>query len=184
MRYFCVLLSLVLAGSDAALAQNQSAPPGKPAAATPSAQQETKIETIQVVTLIKSTILALQHANQTGNYSVLRDLGTPLFRERFDQGKLTAIFFNLRQRNINLNPVLFLPPNLTQQPEMKEGNVLHLVGDFPTQPLKIQYEFLFMQIDGVWRIEGMAVDAVPLQATASAADQPNKSAKQGKDSRK
>jgi hypothetical protein len=42
------------------------------------------------------------------------------------------------------------------------------VGDFPTQPLKIQYEMLFLQIDGVWRIDGMAVDAVPAQASAIA----------------
>jgi hypothetical protein len=35
---------------------------------------------------------------------------------------------------------------------MTEGNQLHIVGDFPTQPLKIQYEILFLQIDGVWRI--------------------------------
>ena len=108
-----------------------------------------------------------QHANQTGNYSVLRDLGTPVFRERFDQAQLTAVFSNLRSRGVSLMPVLFLAPNLTKQAEMTEGRQLHLVGDFPTQPLKIQYEMLFLQIDGVWRIDGFAVDAVPVQASAN-----------------
>ena len=124
------------------------------------------METIQLVGLIKTTIMALQHANQTGNYSVLRDLGTPVFRERFDQAQLTAIFSNLR--GVNLTPILFLPANLTRQLEMTEGNELHIVGDFQTQPLRIQYDFLFLQIDGVWRINGMAVDAVPVQASAMA----------------
>ena len=119
------------------------------------------METVQLAALIKSTIMALQHANQTGNYSVLRDLGTPVFRERFDLAQLTAIFSNLRSRSVNLSPVLFLAPNLTKQPELTEGNQLRIVGDFPTQPLKIQYEMLFLQIDGVWRIDGLAVDAVP-----------------------
>ena len=151
--------------SSAALAENKPAP-AKPAAQPPQAKQELKIETVQLVTLIKSTIMALQHANQTGNYSVLRDMGSPVFRERFDQAQLTAIFSSLRSRGINLNTVLFLNPNLTKQPEVTEGRQLRLVGDFPTQPLKIQYEMLFLQIDGVWRIDGLAVDAVPVQASA------------------
>ena len=127
------------------------------------------METVQLVTLIKSTIMALQHANQTGNYSVLRDLGTPVFRERFDQAQLTAIFSTLRSRGVNLSTVLFLTPNLAKQPDITEGRQLHIVGDFPTQPLQIQYEMLFLQIDGVWRIDGMAVDAVPVQASAGVA---------------
>jgi hypothetical protein len=140
----------------------------KPAKPAPQAKQELKMETAQLVGLIKSTIMALQHANQTGNYSVLRDLGTPVFRERFDQARLTAVFYNLRNRGINFTPILFLPANLTKQPEMTEGNELHVVGDFQTQPLRIQYDLLFFQIDGVWRINGMAVDVVPVQAAATA----------------
>ena len=153
--------------SCAALAETKPAP-GKPAAQAPQAKQELKMETVQLAALIKSTITALQHANQTGNYSVLRDLGTPVFRERFDQAQLTAIFSNLRSRSVNLSPVLFLAPNLTKQPELTEGNQLRIVGDFPTQPLKIQYEMLFLQIDGVWRIDGLAVDAVPQQPAGTA----------------
>ncbi len=151
--------------SSAALAESKPAP-AKPAAQPQQAKQELKIETVQLVTLIKSTVMAVQHANQTGNYSVLRDMGSPVFRERFDQAQLTAIFSNLRSRGVNLNTVLFLNPNLTRQPELTEGRQLRLVGDFPTQPLKIQYEMLFLQIDGVWRIDGLALDAVPMQASA------------------
>jgi hypothetical protein len=153
--------------SCAALAETKPAP-AKAAAQAQQAKQELKMETVQLAALIKSTIMALQHANQTGNYSVLRDLGTPVFRERFDLAQLTAIFSNLRSRSVNLRPVLFLAPNLTKQPELTEGNQLRIVGDFPTQPLKIQYEMLFLQIDGVWRIDGLAVDAVPQQAMAPA----------------
>jgi hypothetical protein len=169
MRSFLRALTFTAFGlaSCAALAETKPAP-AKPAAQAPQAKQELKMETVQLAALIKSTIMALQHANQTGNYSVLRDLGTPVFRERFDLAQLTAIFSNLRSRSVNLSPVLFLAPNLTKQPELTEGNQLRIVGDFPTQPLKIQYEMLFLQIDGVWRIDGLAIDAVPQQSTAAA----------------
>ena len=159
MRLFLSALTFTAAvfASDVAAAQGKSAKAAQPA---PQAKQELKMETAQIAALIKSTIMAVQHANQTGNYSVLRDLGTPVFRERFDQAQLTAAFFNLRSRGVNLMPVLFLAPNLTKQPEITDGNELRLVGNFPTQPLQIQYEMLFLQIDGIWRLDGLSVDAV------------------------
>jgi hypothetical protein len=161
-----ILCAFVAGWSAVSFAQDKPSSP-KPAAPTPPTKQELKIETAQLVTLIKSTIMALQHANQTGNYSVLRDLGSPVFRERYDQARLTTIFSNLRSRGLNLSPVLFLAPNLTKQPEMTEGNELHVVGNFATQPLQIQYEILFLQLDGVWRLNGLAVDAVPVQLSAN-----------------
>jgi hypothetical protein len=56
---------------------------------------------------------------------------------------------------------MILAPSLTKQPELTPENRLHLIGEFPTQPLKVQFELFFLSIDGVWRIEGMAVYAVP-----------------------
>jgi hypothetical protein len=148
----------------------------KPAA---PAKQEMKMQTADLIVLIKSTIMALQHANQTGNYSVLRDMGSPIFRERFDQAALTAVFSNLRSRGVNLVPVLFLAPNLSKQPEMLAGNELQLVGNFATQPLQIQYDMRFLFLDGVWRLNALSVDAVPVQQpVASAAPQVQNAAPQ------
>ncbi|WP_169309541.1 hypothetical protein [Rhodomicrobium vannielii] len=140
------------------------------------------IDTLEIVILIKSTIMALQHANQTGNYSVLRDLGSPVFRERFDQAQLTAIFANLRNRGVSLNPALVLAPNLVRQPELTPQNQLHLVGDFPTKPLQIQYDLLFLKIGGVWRIEGIMVDAVapPAAVVANPEAAPSKASEPAK----
>ena len=143
----------------------------KPAPQAPQAKQQLTIDQVQLALLIKSTIMALQHANQTGNYSVLRDLGTPVFREQFDQAKLTAIFSNLRSRGVNLSPAMILAPNLSKQPELTPQNQLHLIGYFQTQPLQIQYELLFVSIDGAWRLDGLSVDAVPIQAMAVASAQ-------------
>jgi hypothetical protein len=160
----CVVL---IASTGFVLAQpHQSAP--EPGGTAQQPRQQVTISPNDLATLIKSTIIALQHANQTGNYSVLRDLGTPVFRERFDQAALTTAFSNLRGRHVNLTTVTMLAPNLAKQPELTAQNQLHIVGYFQTQPLQVQYEMLFLQIDGVWRIEGLSVDAVPVQAMAAA----------------
>ena len=153
MRFFCFRAFTCIAFalfSWAACAEKKQTL-AKPAPQAKQEKQELRMETAELIALIKSTLMAVQHANQTGNYSVLRDLGSPVFRERYDQAQLTAIFSNLRSRGVNLIPVLFLAPNLAKQPEMTERNQLHIVGNFPTQPLQIQYELLFLQLDGVWR---------------------------------
>ena len=124
---------------------------------------------VTLTVIIKDAIIALNQANMTGNYSVLRDMGTPVFRENFDQTALAAAFANLRARKIDLSPAYFLSPNLTKKPELNKDNELVLVGLFPTQPLQIQFELRFMQLDGRWRIAGIAVDAVPPPGPQAAA---------------
>jgi hypothetical protein len=166
-----VCLGFAFAGASA-IAEHKpvsakSSSVSKAAPEAPQAEQQPNIDPVVLAMLIKSTIMALQHANQTGNYSVLRDLGTPLFRERLDQARLTAVFSNLRSRGINLSPVLMLAPNL-KQAELTGQNRLHLAGNFPTQPLQVQYELVFLMIGGVWRIEDISVDAVPPQPVADA----------------
>lgn len=140
--------------------------------AAPEAQhQQMTLHASTLIVLIRSTVLALHQANVTGNYSVLRDLGTPVFRERFDQVALTEAFANLRARKIDLSAALLVNPNLSKNPELNKENELVLVGDFPTQPLLIHFDLRFLQVDGVWRLAGIGVDAVPppgAQAIAAA----------------
>ncbi len=141
--------------------------------ASPAAGGTIGAETIDgnaLAIMIKSPLVALQHANATGNYSVLRDLGTPIFRERYDQAALGEIFAPLRTRAINLSPVLLLPPTLDKAPEKTERGQLLVVGHFDTKPLRIVFQLLFLPLDGVWRLDGINVDAVtPPSAAAVAA---------------
>ena len=117
--------------------------------------------------LIKGTVTALDQANLTGNYSVLRDLGTPVFREKYDQAALTLAFADLRARKLDLSPALLVNPNL-KRPEFKDGEMI-LTGYFPAQPLNIAFDLRFAQLDGVWRLAWIGVDAVPPANQAMAA---------------
>ena len=63
-------------------------------------REDLKMSSLQLASMIKSTIMALHQANQTGNYSAFCDLGTPVFRERFDQTQLAAILLTcVRERS-------------------------------------------------------------------------------------
>jgi hypothetical protein len=152
---------LFLGRAAVAGAQSAQPPNQKPASTTElkSDHQGLAIDAITLTIMIKSAIVALNQANQTGNYSVLRDLGTPVFRERYSQANLTDIFANLRNRGVNLAPAIILSPNLSKPPNLDDQGLLHLEGEFLTQPLQIQFKMIFRKIDAVWRIEGIAVDA-------------------------
>jgi hypothetical protein len=164
---FRAFLALTLALSIYPAAADQPAKPAPDAGAKPGQMQ---MSVVMLTVMIKDAIIALNQANRTGNYSVLRDMGTPVFRENFDQTALAAVFANLRARKIDMSPAFFLSPNLTKQPELNKDSELALTGFFPTQPLQIQFDLRYMQLDGKWRLAGIGVDATPApQAQASAA---------------
>jgi hypothetical protein len=76
-------LALAVASSSGIRAQESKPPPGAPTSA--------QIDRNGVIILIRSTLLALDHANKTGNYTVLRDLGSPGFQTNTD-ARLAEIF--------------------------------------------------------------------------------------------
>jgi hypothetical protein len=161
---FRLAIAAGIIGAGRCAAQQQAAAPA------PSAPQ-TRQMTITIVTLaalIKGTVAALHQANLTGNYTVLRDLGTPDFREKFDQPALTNVFAGLRARNLDLSPALLVNPYVTKRPEFKDGE-MSVTGYFPAQPLNITFDLRFAQLDGIWCLAGIGVDAVPPANQAMAA---------------
>jgi len=54
-----------------------------------------------VLILIRETMLALDQANKTGNYTVLRDLGSPAFQQN-NAARLGEIFASERRDNLDL----------------------------------------------------------------------------------
>jgi hypothetical protein len=125
--------------------------------------------------LIRSHILALHHANITGNYTVLRDLGSPAFRAANSAARLGAIFANLRDAGVDLGAAATVTAELIQAPAISQG-LLTLVGNLalPRQP--VRFELGFQPVEQTWQL--FAITIVPLQAQAAApADPPPRSQK-------
>ncbi|MFZ2159602.1 MAG: hypothetical protein WAV72_26250, partial [Bradyrhizobium sp.] len=66
----------------------------------PAAPKPAQIDRNGVLVLVRSALLALDQANKTGNYTVLRDLGAPAFQVN-TAARLAEIF--AKQRNDNLD---------------------------------------------------------------------------------
>jgi hypothetical protein len=157
-------------------AQPQPAKP-KPAAAAPAKnapaeaakqqQQSTlPVSTEQALYLIRSTLLTLNDANRSGNYTVLRDLAAPDFQGRNTAADLSQIFSDLRQRNFDLYGAALLAPQLTAVPALDQRGYLHLTGFFPTRPQQIDFDLLFQNVANQWRLFGIAINT-PQAPTAA-----------------
>lgn len=126
----------------------------------------------QTLYLVRTTLLALNDANRSGNYTVLRDLAAPGFQTQNSAADLSQIFSDLRRRNFDLFAVALIAPQLSAPPALTAQGMLQLSGVFPTRPLQIKFDLLFENVRGQWRLFGISV-ATP-QAAAPAASGTNR----------
>jgi hypothetical protein len=133
--------------------------------------------------MIRTTIVALNQANQTGNYSVLRDLGAPGFQAANTPTRLAELFAELRNRNFDLAPVLFFDPKLVRPAAVQPNGLLRLSGFFPTAPQRVDFDLAFQLVGGSWRLFAIAVDTSPAPDGVEAAKPPVDTAKPAADSK-
>jgi hypothetical protein len=128
----------------------------------------------QVLYLIRTTLLTLNDANRSGNYTVLRDLGAPDFQARNSAADLSQIFTDLRRRNFDLYAAALLAPQLTAAPAIETDGKLRLTGFFPTRPLQISFDLSYQAVGGQWRLFAISI-ATP-EAPPQVQAQPSKEA--------
>jgi hypothetical protein len=122
-----------------------------------SSQQQMPVSIAQALYLIRSTLLTLNDANRSGNYSVLRDLAAPDLQARNSVADLVLVFTDLRRRNFDLFAVAVDAPQLSTPPYLDPDKRLRLTGFFPTRPLQINFDLTFQNVDNHWRLSGIAV---------------------------
>jgi hypothetical protein len=154
--------------SQAQTAQPAAPPPAAPQAAPRSAN----INPSTLLALIRTTLIVLDEANKTGNYSLLRDAGAPGFAAANSVKKLADIFANQRRQQLNMSGVAVDAPQLTMQPRIEPNGMLHFAGFFPAGPSsQLKFEMLFQPVNGRWQLFGLAVNlaqgAPPNVATAA-----------------
>jgi hypothetical protein len=181
-----IFLSAILAYTTNAVGQSPPPKSAAPSLASPAQMaavatpppRPVEIDRNSVYILIRSTILALQQANQTGNYSVLYALSAPDFQKDNSPERLSKLFGSLREKHFDLSGVLVLEPQLTVLPELYSNGVLRMAGFFPSVPMQVYFELQFAPVQGQWRIVALAVNvgsatlAAPTPNPALASSQP------------
>ena len=135
-----VVVALVLLASPAS-AQDKPPKPSRP----------------EIARLVWTTLIAIDHANRTGNYSVVRDLGSPAFRDANDPARLAGIFADLREPDMGLGRAVLYAPEYSQPPAIQENGMLRVKGVIPMRPEGVLFDMLFQHFDGEWRLFGIGI---------------------------
>jgi len=149
---FLAIVLVISAPTRKGLAQNELRPTTQP-----FRQQSFIRDNYKADMLIRTTLIALSQANLTGNYTVLRDLGSPTFQASVSASDLAESFADLRHKKYDFSPILFFSPNLTNQPTIDETGRLRLTGFIETRPEQINFDMLFETFNGEWRLAGLLV---------------------------
>ncbi len=147
-----LFLCCVLSGVSAAQAQQ----PVQPNAQPPISSRPVP-GSLELSKLIWSTMAAIDHANQSGNYSVLRDISAPGFQILNNATQLSQVFASIRNSRIDLSNTMLLAPTYTAPPQIVQQDVMRVQGYFGLRPTAIVFDFYYQWVQGKWRLYGVSV---------------------------
>ncbi len=168
-------------GPDLALAAERAARPGGTGKTSRQGAPRYGVPPAAgLLILIRTSLIALDHANKTGNYTVLRDIAAPAFHNMNSAARLAAIFS--RVRAVDLSAVAAATPELERPPAVDATGRLRLVGHFATGPARVRFHLVFQAVAGRWRLYGLSVS--PRRARVSAASPQHRSKRKATKPRK
>ncbi|RUP10688.1 hypothetical protein [Hyphomicrobium sp.] len=133
----------------------------------------------KLVLLVRLSLLTLNDALQTGNYTVLRDRAGPSFSRNNTAAQLGRIFAQLENQNLDLSAVAMQIPTLTAAEVSDTQPLLHIAGSFPGQAGPLSFDLTYEASAGHWRLFGISVSELPA-AVAGAQAKPTNPAKETK----
>jgi hypothetical protein len=143
--------------------QQPQAGPAVPGIPPPSARPVP--DQLQMAKLLWTTMAAVDHANKSGNYSVLRDISSTAFQINNDPSKLAQAFSTIRNSRIDVSNALLVAPSYSGAPQQLQADVLRVQGVFSLRPVAIGFDMFFQWERGEWRLFG--IDLRPLAMAES-----------------
>ena len=118
--------------------------------------------------LIRRTLLTLNDANLSGNYSILRQLAAPGLQRAHSSAALSRAFADLRNRKVDMAALVNFAPELTRKPKLDKNGRLRLTGFVPTRPQQINFDLLFEKHRKRWRLFAISVKVLAPKTAAVA----------------
>lgn len=106
--------------------------------------------------LLASMITAVDHANKTGNYTVLHALGSSAFQASTSPASLGVAFAAFRQQRFDLSEALVLSPNYEIAPRLVSPGLVRMRGRFAFTcgPLTFDVQFRW---DRRWQLDSLSL---------------------------
>ena len=155
--FFAASLFALAAPAAAQVQQIQGQPQVQPPASirpTPSQLELSK--------LVWSTFAAVDHANRSGNYSVLRDISSQGFQIANTASRLSEIFAGLRNSQIDLSNAFLVPPTYLEAPHLVREDLFQVTGIFQLRPISLGFDFTYQWEQGQWKLYAINISPVEM----------------------
>jgi hypothetical protein len=108
--------------------------------------------------LVKTSLLSLNDAVVTGDYSVFHAKLAKPFREQFPVEKLAATFASFSEKHLDIGVISTYPPTYDDEPSIDDKGRLLVKGYFPTEPSRCYFDLKFIPDEGIWKLVGINVN--------------------------
>jgi hypothetical protein len=115
--------------------------------------------------LIKTSLLTLNDAIVSGNYTVLHAKLAKPFREQFDPDRLKQAFKSFADQKIDMAAVSAAPPIATDDARIDDRGALLLRGRFDVDRSRLVYELDFLPSEGEWKAISLHVSVKPVKTS-------------------
>lgn len=163
---FATIIAFSMIASPASAQARLQSPPQSQLSVQPPPSIRPTPSALELSKLIWSTMAAVDHANRSGNYSVLRDISAQGFQINNNAAQLAEIFSGLRTLEVDLSNALLVPPTYSDAPMMVREDVFRVQGIFQLRPISLAFDLYFQWEEGRWKLYG--IDLQPLEMTATA----------------
>lgn len=153
--FLCAILAAGMTASTGAAAQ---APSASAAQARPPLSNQPVPGELELAKMIWSTMAMVDHANRSGNYSVLRDTSATGFQIQNDPARLGEIFAPVRQSRVDLGNALIVAPTYTGAPRLLQTDMFQVKGYFPLRPTPIFFDLYYQWEQGRWKLFGISIE--------------------------
>lgn len=83
------------------------------------------------------------------------------YKNQFTAEQFEAAFAGFVREKSNLTPAARLDPQFSAAPAVTADGELTLVGQFPTRPSRVAFQYHYVRQDGSWKTSGMTISLVP-----------------------
>lgn len=125
-------------------------------AAAQAASGQISMGQAEAVILTRSALLALDQANKTGNYTVMRDLGSATFHAN-NAARLAEVFADLRRQNVDMSATLAQPLSFASPPAIDAKGLLRVAGSVPMGARVLYFQIAWAREAEAWRLYGIVV---------------------------
>ncbi|MCX5512167.1 hypothetical protein C3941_08855 [Kaistia algarum] len=107
--------------------------------------------------LLRSTLIAINQANATGEYKVLGALIAPDVAQKLSVASLEAIFRPWRDKRRDIGFAVIAEPAFQTAAVQPSSGELWLVGTVPTPGFELEFDFAFRKVSDRWLLARFSI---------------------------